>query len=208
MWTTSMTVYRRTATVSASRINWGILDAEDLSQPTLETINPSDLFTAFDAILTFVPNESSTNQCSIDTPEYQLTEYLYIYLNQSTTPIHQISSAPFDYLRNLLVTPLYLCNPVVLTAADSATGIQPGLPQENYLQGSYAIPAQRAVPGRWTVWTYIASGGMTLLIMFAALAWASLTVKPESSSFPMADLLILATVVGNSQEDNVMKYHK
>ena len=42
---------------------------------------------------------------------------------------------------------------------------------------------------------------MILLIMFAALAWASLTVKPENSSFPIADLLISATVMRNSQDN-------
>jgi hypothetical protein len=86
-WETSMTVYRRKATIIASRASWNLLDVQDLSTPSLQDIGPDDLFTILDLILS--PTQNSTvNQNS---SSYDLSNYLFQFLHLSSKPNAQIS---------------------------------------------------------------------------------------------------------------------
>ena len=194
-----MSVYRRTATVACSRASWAMLHAENLGSPTPEIIDPSDLFKAFDAILTPAGKQSSDPQCP--TPESQLTNYLYIFIDQSSTPINQAINIPLDYLRNLLATPLYLCNKVMLTASDSPSAIEKDLPPENYLLGSYAIQVERAIPAKWSSITYSVLYGQILLVLFVVLITTSVFESPNTSSFPIADLWMSIKAATSERDD-------
>lgn len=189
-WNTSLTVYRRDATVAASRTNLAVLQAKDLGTPVLQSITPGDLFQVYDAILTPLDRISDGGNCSPLTPQSQLTEFLYIYLNQSTYVTNPVISFQRDYLRNLLAVPLYYCNSVMILSSNSPHAVQPGLPPENYSRGSYAIPEEHAVPESWTVWTYAGLYGAILLLLLAVCVSVSGYEASEDSHFPLADLLM------------------
>ncbi|RAO68327.1 uncharacterized protein BHQ10_004339 [Talaromyces amestolkiae] len=189
-WNTSLTIYRCNATVAASRTNLALLQVRDLGTPVLQSITPRDLFQVYDAILTPLDNISDGGNCSSLTPQSQLTEFLYIYLNQSAYTTNPIISTQRDYLRNLLAVPLYYCNSVMILSSNSPNAVQPGLLPENYLRGSYAIPEERAVPESWTVWTYAGLYGAILLLLLAVHVAASGYETSRDSHFPIADLLI------------------
>jgi hypothetical protein len=193
-----MTVYRRKATIVASRASWNLLDVQDLSTPSLQDIGPDDLFTILDLILS--PTQNSTvNQNS---SSYDLSNYLFQFLHLLSKPNAQISKQPLQCLRNLLTIPLYLCNPVTFTNSTSITSPQTDLPAENQLLGADAVSATRAVPGIWTVWTYIAAAGSILLMCLVVIGVNSRIETPETSSIPFADLLVLARAHGtNGKED-------
>ena len=193
MWNTSLTIYRRNATIAVSRTNLALLQAKDLRLPTLQLVQPTDLFQAFNAILTPLTLDTDFGDCPAGTPQFQLTKFLYIYLNQTTYQANPSVNIPQDYLRNLLATPLYLCNLMMLTTADSPETIQPGLLPENYISGSYAIPVRRAVTGTWTIWVYACSYGALLLILGLVCILTSKYEIPKSSDFPIADLLLLTS---------------
>ncbi|KAI9648803.1 hypothetical protein NHQ30_003443 [Ciborinia camelliae] len=180
----------RNETVAASRTDMTLLKAKSLGKTLVQHIPPEDFFQAYDAILTPLDQVDDGGNCSSLTPQSQLTQYLYIYLNQSAYTPNLSVNTPREYLCNLLATPLYLCNPLMLTSGDSADDIQEGLPPQNYLRGSYAIPTQRAEVGSWTAWTYVALYGAILLLMLIVSAVISGYETPKSSHFPIADFLI------------------
>lgn len=189
MWNTSLTIYRRNANVAASRTNMALLQAKELGAPVLQRVSANDLFQAYDSILTPLDEVSSGGNCSSLTPQSQLTEYLYLYLNQSAYTPNPSVSTPRDYIRNLLAIPLYLCNPLMLSSGYSPNTIQAGLPAQNYLRGSYATAATRAVPESWTIWTYAGMYGAILLLLLIVCVMVSGYDKPISSHFPVTDLL-------------------
>jgi hypothetical protein len=199
MWSTSMVIYRRTATTTASRLSEDILRAAELGQPEVQYMHPSDFFTIYDSVF-INPLNGSGDACLTVRPEYLQTIMFYTYLNESATRIRQTNSQPLDYLRNVLATPLYLCNAVTLTASKSPHAPQSGLGEEYYTNGSAAFAQQRAVPARWTVWTYAATAGMLLLLTFVV-ALISCFASLESSSFPLVDFLTLPEPVRAVGED-------
>ena len=190
VWLTSMATYRRKATVTAVRSSFDILEVSDLSTPVAQVIHPTDLFSILDTILT--PAQIGTsNQTS---PAYALSDYLFELLHLASSPSAQAMTQPVQILRNLLVTPLYLCNAVILTGTSSMATLQTGLPAENQLLGADAIRVTRAVPGQLTVWIYIASAGTILLTAFIVICVSSRVQTPKTSSFPIADFLMLTRV--------------
>ena len=189
-WLTSMATYRRMATVTAVRSSFNILEVSDLGTPVAQIIHSTDLFSILDTILT--PAQIGTlNKTS---PTYALSDYLFELLHFASSPSAQAMSQPVQILRNLLVTPLYLCNAVILTGTSSMATLQTGLPAENQLLGADAIRVTRAVPGQLTVWIYIASAGTILLTAFIVICVSSRVQTPKTSSFPIADFLMLTRV--------------
>jgi hypothetical protein len=186
-WQTTMSIYRRKATFTASRISWNLLEVKDMGAPSLQDISPADLFIILDLILSPSQN-AGTNQNS---SSYDLSDYLFQFLHLSSKTNAQISAQPLLYLRNLLTIPLYLCNPVTFTGSSSITTTQTDLPAENQLQGADAVSATRAIPGSWTVWTYIAFAGAILLLCYIIISINSIIETPKTSSFAIADFLML-----------------
>jgi hypothetical protein len=182
-----MSIYRRKATFTASRVSWNLLEVKDMGAPSLQDISPADLFTIVDLVLSPSQN-ATTNQNS---SSYDLSGYLFQFLHLSSKTNAQISTQPLLDLRNLLTIPLYICNPVTFTGNSSITSAQTDLPEENQLQGADAVSATRAVPGSWTVWTYIASAGTILLLCSIIIGINSIIEAPKTSSFAIADFLML-----------------
>jgi hypothetical protein len=202
VWITAMAIYRRKATVIASLSSWDILEATDLSAPEAQYINSVDLFSALDTILTPTRNAGSDQNSSA----YMRTEDLYRFLNFSSMPNAEASSLPVQYLRNLLVLPLYLCNPVTASGTGSITAQQTNLPVENQLTAADATKVTRAVPGQQTVWIYIASAGTILLITFIVILIFSPVDISKTSSFPIADFLMLSRADGTAASFNSFKH--
>jgi hypothetical protein len=191
-WTTSMTTYRRKCTTTSSRVSWETLEISNLSPPQLQYIEPSDLFKVLNNTLALASNKSVEIQ---NTAQYQLAHYLFDFLVLSSNTYAQLSDQPLLYLRNLLTFPLYLCNPVILTNNTSITTAQTQLPLENQLLGSDAIGFVRAIPSRWTVYTYIATAGAIIAIVFIVIISQTSRVKvPNTSPFPLVDFLTLTSL--------------
>jgi len=187
-----MTTYRRNATTTSSRVSWETLEISNLSPPELQHIEPLGLFKVLDNTLALASNMSAEIQ---NTAQYQLALYLFDFLRSSSNTYSQLTNQPMLYLRNLLTLPLYLCNPVILTNITSMTTAQTQLPLENQLLGSDAIGLVRAIPSRWTVYTYIGTAGAIIAIDFIVIIFQTSRVKmPNTSSFPLVDFLTLTSV--------------
>ena len=191
-----MAIYRRKVTVIASRSSSNILEVMDLSTPEVQLIDPADLFSALDIIL--MPARNATSNKS--SPAYMLSNYLSHFLGYSSDPSSQMLTTPLQFLRNLLAIPLYLCNPI-MTGGSSITTQQPNLPAENQLIGADAIGLARAVPGERTVKVYRASAGAILLVTFIVICISSRAEIPKTSSFPIADFLMLTKAVKTGWND-------
>lgn len=191
-----MAIYRRKATVIASRSSSNILEVMDLSTPEAQNIDPADIFSALDIIL--IPARNATSNKS--SPAYMLSNYLSHFLGYSSDPSSQMLTTPLQFLRNLLAIPLYLCNPV-MTGGSSITTQQPNLPAENQLIGADAIGLTRAVPGGRTAKIYTESAGAILLVTFNVICISSRAEIPKTSSFPIADFLMLTKAVRRGWQD-------
>jgi hypothetical protein len=191
---TFISISRRTATVYAMRDTSTIVAWENLGEPEFQIITPSDFQTAFDVMVTpwnnsslILPPSDSTVQLTA-----QIASTLVIGLAAPE------SSEPLDYLRNIFATPLYIFNPLLLGLSDplpAISEVQPDLPPENYINGSYARIRVHAVPERWTVLAYVVVSGVLLFACFVGLIVGTGYEGPELSEFPFIDSLKLKWVV-------------
>jgi hypothetical protein len=198
---TFISISRRTATVYAMRDTSTIVAWENLGEPEFQIITPSDFQTAFAIMVTPWTNESSILPPSDST--VQLTALIASTLELGLEAPE--SSKSLDYLFNFFATPLYIFNPLLLGlsgALPAISDVQPNLPPENYINGSYARIRIHAVPERWTVLAYVVVSGVLLLACFVGLIVGTGYNGPELSEFPFIDSLKLKWVVagGNGRE--------
>ena len=186
---TFISISRRTATVYSMRDTSLIVAWEDLGTPQVQVITPSDFKTGFDTMV--VPWNSSSlafqNQDNILLTA-QIASTLRINLDAPE------STKSLDYLCDLFATPLYVFNPLLLGSnaiVPYITDIQPGLPVENYINGSYARTRDHAVPEYWTVLVYVIVSGVLLLACFLGLIVGTGLEGFESSEFPFIDSMKL-----------------
>jgi hypothetical protein len=191
---TFISISRRTATVYAMRDTSTIVAWENLGKPEFQTITPSDFQTAFDVMVTPWNNLSlilPSNNTAV-----QLTAQIASTLELGLAAPE--SFEPLDYLRNFFATPLYIFNPLLLGLSNplpAISEVQPDLPSENYINGSYARIRVHAVPERWTVLAYVVVSGVLLFACFVGLIVGTGYKGPELSEFPFIDSLQLKWVV-------------
>lgn len=70
---------------------------------------------------------------------------------------------------------------------------EPGLPEQNYITGQYAVAEIRSIPQMWIVWTYLGVEVAQMLIMTVSLTCTTRRYHaPERSSYPVMDFNLLA----------------
>jgi hypothetical protein len=193
MWSTFISIYHRTATVTADRSSAAILDVSDLGEPTSQNITVEDFSTAFNTMLYWYNETNSVGGvCPLVGSDWQLTGTMWSLFKTSLLALEV--TTPMNILRNLFVTPLFTFNALVTNNNPflpvDPNAIAPGLPAENYVTGSYARPITHLVPMPWTVYTYVAVTGFIILLVSGALFYTMSKYKlPEASAFPIIDHL-------------------
>lgn len=100
--------------------------------------------------------------------------------------------------------PVYIFQPTVLAVDsqkptlgfnDNGTLVQPNLPDENYIRGSYCIVDARAVPGWKTVVGYAVVALLVLVFVWTGKILAKTWPVIETSDFPMLDYDVLTMLV-------------
>jgi hypothetical protein len=194
-WTTYLHFYRRSATVVFSRSSFTILDVSDLSTPQSENISAASLFTALNAML-YRPNQTENSfQYDRNSARYILTQTVGADMWWSLHDAYSGLLIGKDWLRNLLVMPVYVFQPTVIAAADylrvrnpeDGTSPLQNLPKENYVRGSYCIVDKRSVPGTKTVIGYACVAGFLLLFVVMAKWTAFRWPTMDTSNYPLLD---------------------
>jgi hypothetical protein len=211
-WSTYIQFYRRKATITFSRSDFTIKEVNSLSSAIPQQISPSSLFESLNTVL-YQPNQT-TNDVRYDkrSQQYALTQHIGSNLWYSLhTNMNGVSFAR-DWLRNLLVMPVYIFQPTILAidaqtpllkGNDNGTLVQPNLPDENYIKGSYCIVSNRAVPDWRTVVGYGVAALLVLLfvIVCKAIAWTWKDI--ETSNFGMLDYDVLTELIDDKPNNTV-----
>ncbi|KAJ4363454.1 hypothetical protein N0V83_009747 [Neocucurbitaria cava] len=193
-WTTYLHFYRRNATVVFSRTDFTILDATDFSPPQSQNISAASLFQSVNAIL-YRPNAPANNfQYDRNSQPYVLTQIIGSDLWRSLNVRMNGLAIGRDWLRNILILPVYLFQATVIALnynipfrIENGTTPLVNLPQENYVRGSYCIVRTQAVPGLETVIGYACVAGFVLLFVGIAKLVAFQWPEAGTSEFPLLD---------------------
>jgi len=203
-WSTFLSIYRRTATVTADRPSTAILDVSDYGEPINQNITGDDFLIAFKTML-YAYNETNSigGACPVVGPDFQLTTTMSSLFE--TSLLAPDVTIPMNILRNLFVTPLFVFNAMVTNYGNftiDPNAIPTGLPAENYVTGSYARPIIHVVPAAWTVKTYIAVTAFFLLFVIVTFFYTMIKYGfPETSDFPIIDDFRIQNENGGSLRD-------
>jgi len=112
IWSTFMSIYRRTATVTSDRSSAAILDVSDLGDPVSQNLTAEGFTTALNAMLyKYTETNPLGGVCPAVGSDWQLTVAMSsAFENSLLAP--QIST-PMNILRNLFATPLFVFNSLV-----------------------------------------------------------------------------------------------
>lgn len=211
-WRTNIRFYHVEATLAFSLSDLGIIEVEELTKREPYHITHADLFQSFNSVL-YRPNQI-TNDARFDvksTP-YILTQTIGSYLWTSLN--ERAQSLPFarDWLRNLLMMPVYVFQPTVLAVGpqshflNNGTQVQPNLPPQNNITASYCAMDARSVPGWGTVLAYAIVGALVWGCICAGKAAATLWPEMEASEYPMLDFEVLTLLAKpNGQEASPLR---
>ncbi|KAF2729967.1 hypothetical protein EJ04DRAFT_580265 [Polyplosphaeria fusca] len=201
-WSTYAQFFRRRATVTFSRSDFTIKEVSDLSTAEPYNISPRSLFEALNNVL-YRPNNTS-NDARFDTKSQQyvltgeIAGRLWYSLHARLAGLNEAR----DWLRNLLVFPLYAFQPTVTSfsanlapvGGDNGSAVQPNLPLQNYVEGAYCVTDNRSIPSWGTVLAYAIVAGVLLVFVGAGKLVATLWPAIETSEFPTLDFAVLAVL--------------
>ncbi|KAH7063791.1 hypothetical protein BKA63DRAFT_182460 [Paraphoma chrysanthemicola] len=202
-WTTYLHFYRRNATIAFSRTQFTILEVKEMGEPQSQTIPAESLFTAIDAML-YRPNRP-TNDFRYDrnSQTYVLTQIIGNSLWLSTKD--RMGGLPIgkEWLRNMLVLPVFLFQPTLIATSENLPvfyqedGETPllNLRDENYVRGSYCFVDKRAIPGKETVIAYACVAGALLLFIVLTKLRVYWWPVVDTSEFPLLDYEIRTRIM-------------
>ncbi|KAF2003156.1 hypothetical protein P154DRAFT_112626 [Amniculicola lignicola CBS 123094] len=123
-WATRMQFHHRTASLTFSRTDLTIRSVTHLSRPTPVTnLTASSLFASLNQIL-YRPLQITTDpRFDLKSQQYVLTQVIGVQL--WTSLLSTVKGVPFarEWLRNLLVMPMYLFQPTVLAFSNQLIGL-------------------------------------------------------------------------------------
>jgi hypothetical protein len=199
-------VYRRRVTAAVDWKTSVILDVSEFGAPIIQEVTVEDFKLAFDSMLCRRADSTGSLGCPEASSESQLTQWIASAL-LSNAPAPFIAD-PWNYLRNLFMTPLYLYNPmrdgIGLSPVPSIVEIPSGVPEENLINGSLARPVNHLVVQRWTVVTYISVGGFLVFLILGLLVSTIGRQVQKTSDFPVLDFSTLSVVKQDSKEQPEM----
>lgn len=189
-----MFVYRRTATVVYSRLDYSILFISSLSDPQPFPVSVASFFTVYDALF----------QATDLGPEFNLAFLIDFCIPTGKTPLPK--NWAFKYIRNFLALPLHFCQANFLGSGvfiEELTSARTGLLQDMYTNVSIAEQSYRVVPGTLSLWLF---GGLTsfaLLVFLMAFIYSAINAanRPRRTGFPSLDLAI--NCVGSETEPSL-----
>lgn len=205
-WAVYAQFYRRNATLIFSRSTLTIREVDYTSPAQRMKIVPSDLFEGINRV--FFRPMLSTNDRRYDT--FSETYIRTALISESLLSAVQDQAASLhigrDWLRNLLALPLYVFQPTVLAQNGQVSGITngtvvaPNLPGENYVEGSYCIGSNRAVPAFPFVLAYTVAAGLVLGFVTLGKLICSQFEHVETSDFPLLDFRALTEIINEEPE--------
>jgi hypothetical protein len=197
-WGISAAIYRLSTSLTFTRSNFYIQQIHSLGPYTKADIQPADLLTVWNAVLYPLKNITLDNIQDRATQTYALTSSITARLQAANDPNGDGVTLGRDWLRNLLVTPLYLFQPTIAPAENTfatyTNQTQLGLPPENHITGSYCRTSRRAVPSLGTVIAYGIVAGLTLVLTAIARGTSAWQGEVSTTEFPLIDLVALTTV--------------
>jgi len=190
--TTSMSTFKRYATVAYDRQNFSILSIESISPPEPVTYDPKDFRSIYSKLL--VPPASVTNDdtITVDALLFQLGWLLRLYQDDYGDD----KESPLTYLRGFLTIPLQFYTAAFIYAnATSARngisieGIDLSLPSDLVTKVSAALTRPRAIAKQWTFWVFTGTASVLILWCWSIFVWIlkQETISPNISSFAEID---------------------
>jgi hypothetical protein len=180
--------------MAADRRSSAILDVSSKAPAVRQEIRPEDFIRAFDNFLCPFSNNPSTvsKYCGLDGSNSGLTHSLWTQVYLAYSDAAAVSTDSIKALRNLFATSLYLFNPVAQGAitrsgANSLYTTQPGLPSENYFQGSFARTSTYVAPASWTVIAFVVSAAAFIFVAMVTILASLWFHPPEASSFAIVN---------------------
>ena len=183
-----MAISRRTSDVVYSRANSSILSITGSSAPSPETIQPADLFVAFED---YFDLGTSSNSGPLDTNTTTAALMLFLssyFVTASETPSGVLATS---YLRSLLALPLLLFQASWFNLNLKSSPDQPatGLPSELYVSADLARFGTRAYIPPWTVILYIIISLSAYIWAVGGLVFSALVQWPPASPFELIDFV-------------------
>jgi hypothetical protein len=189
-----MSFSRRAADTFYSRANGTLLTAAELSQPSPETVQSSDLLNIMDKFFDVGGNPG-------------LLTYTWAYFaNTNLTSTSLIT--PEIYLRGLLTLPLLWFQANGLsdtTITRPSVTVIPNLPSELYVTGSLAKSQGRIILRQWTVVVYLLLSLGVYIWCLAGLVWAMFRQGPNNSPFPLVDFASRICFSGERQKKTIAR---
>jgi hypothetical protein len=187
---TSMTIFKRYATVAYDARNLSIQSVESISSPELVEYHADDLHQIFTAALTPHPNATSDDTELTNALLFQLGFILRLYQDN----FQDAKQVALDLLRGFLTVPIQFSTLVwVFVNATAPAGATPGLyalPADFETTASAAQVTYRALVTPWFVYAFI-SAALFLLVwgnsVFVYMLFQQ-TVAPNSSCYPEIDI--------------------
>ncbi|KAK5653205.1 hypothetical protein OQA88_9103 [Cercophora sp. LCS_1] len=190
--TTTMTVFKRQATVLSARSNLTIVEVSELTPPGQISLNTTDV-DAYKAALSWLLDFRAAN---IPAPSSILEIF---WDNQNSLSDTYVDGILLQNFRSILAFPIWLfnANNYGNTALDFKA-LNPGLPPEFYTTAAVVAPLVKLKFDPTLVTVFISLEGTVLLALWVALLWLFLPwstgVGLAVSSFPAADLLFKSEV--------------
>lgn len=191
-----MAISERTSNIVYST-NSSILTGTDLSEPVPTTLNPKDLFLAFNLIFETSPNGIANLNLTTDSLLLYLNSYLDV---AGKTPTGVQATG---YLRALLAIPLLLFqqtwfNPSLQPSPDEPVS---GLDKAFYVTADLAHSAPRAFIPRWTVIFYTLVNLSVFLWCVGGMCVTLFIQRPPITPFELIDFA--SKVVSNRENQSM-----
>lgn len=191
--TTTMTVFRRQATVLSARSNLTITEISDLTPPTHIPFTTSDI-EAYKSALSWLMDFSAANIPAS-------SSILEIFWdNQASLSDSYVDGILLQNFRSILAFPIWLfnANNYGNTALNNKV-LNPGLPAEFYTKAAVVSPLVKLQFDSTLLKVFIVLQGIVLLALWVALLWLFLPWSSGMglavSAFPAVDFLFKSDVL-------------
>jgi hypothetical protein len=182
---TSLAVYRRTATVAYSSAILSILFIEDLSSPTRISVPIPGLFSIFNPLF----YSTTAPQPGIPSTLAQFMA-LGLPINDSGIPVKYAIRC----LRNFLILPLHYWQ-ASFQPPERFSNLQNSsyaLPEDMHTTVSMAVPSYHIAPGKGSFWIFAGFSGAVLLSCLGVFLYASTKTvrRPHRTGYATVDFAI------------------
>ncbi|KAH0559350.1 hypothetical protein GP486_004138 [Trichoglossum hirsutum] len=183
---TSLSLFKRYATVAYDRNNFSILSVESISDPSLVPLVVQDYRNIYERVFAPVPKDLNTLALGFNdsATTYTMQAGIGWTLRLYQDYFHRSSVGPIRLLQGLLTVPIQFS-----TTAWQIADID-SLPQDLHTVASMTKTTYRVTGVPWTVFVFGGLALFLLLLAISGLAWINLTSvqTPNTSLFPEVDI--------------------